>query len=369
MSGDCLDICMVGLTLSSSWGNGHATTYRALIRELARRGHRVTFFEHDKPWYRDHRDMPQPPWCKLHLYQSVAELQDRYRPRIAAADVLVQGSYVPEGVAVATWLLQSAKGVTVFYDIDTPITLAKLERGDHEYIAGHLLGGFDLYLSFTGGPTLDKLQQRYGVKRPRTFYCSVDPELYSPIDEPLQWDLGYLGTYSQDRQPVLERLLVQPARQWAEGRFVVAGPSYPPRLQWPANVQRIEHVAPSEHRRFYGRQRFTLNVTRADMVRAGWSPSVRLFEAAACGVPIISDTWPGLEQLFTPGEEIVVAPSTHQVLQVLGSMPEEQRQHMVRRARARVLAQHTAGHRARQFEQLVRAVQAEKGATAGLAAP
>ncbi len=224
------------------------------------------------------------------------------RQAVRHADLVIVGSYVPDGVEVGRWAIATAQGVTAFYDIDTPVTLAKLERGDTEYLSPDLIRRYDMYLSFTGGPTLQRLERQYGSPMARALYCSVDPERYHPEPAEPRWDLGYLGTYSDDRQPTVDRLLVEPARAWGEGRFVVAGPQYPGSIVWPANVARIEHLPPADHSAFYNAQRFTLNVTRADMIAAGWSPSVRLFEAAACGTPIISDWWAGLDSLFDPGQ-------------------------------------------------------------------
>lgn len=345
-----LRFVFIGLTITSSWGNGHATTYRGLVRELVARGHDVLFLEHDKPWYAAHRDLPQPPWGRTELYASVADLQQRFGPAVAGADVVIVGSYVPEGVAVGAWATHTATGVCGFYDIDTPVTLAKLARGDYEYLSLELIPAYHLYLSFTGGPTLAKLERVYGSPRAVPLYCSVDPGLYFPEPTELQWDLGYLGTYSADRQPPLERMMLSAARQWDAGRFVVAGPQYPSEIRWPLNVQRIEHLPPAEHRRFYNRQRFTLNVTRADMVAAGFSPSVRLFEAAACGVPIISDPWEGLDTLLTPGEQILISHGPIDTLRYLQQISESDRLAIGAAARERILSSHTAAHRAAELE-------------------
>jgi spore maturation protein CgeB len=243
-----------------------------------------------------------------------------------------------------------ARGATAFYDIDTPVTLAKLARGDFEYVTPAQISRYDLYLSFTGGPLLARLEREYGSPAARVLYCSFDPELYFPEDQPLTWDLGYMGTYSADRQPTVERLLLAPARAWSRGRFVIAGPQYPREIRWPKNVDYKAHLAPAEHRAFYNRQRYTLNVTRADMIAAGWSPSVRLFEAAACATPIISDRWRGIETLFLPGREILLADSRADVLRALRETTEAERTAMGIRARARVVAEHTAAHRAEQLE-------------------
>ncbi|MDQ3032162.1 MAG: glycosyltransferase [Myxococcota bacterium] len=348
------DYVFLGLSITSSWGNGHATTYRGLLRELAARGHRVLFLERDLDFYADNRDLPDPPYCTTQLYRSVDELRALYAREVREADLVVVGSYVPEGVAVGRWVTQTARGATAFYDIDTPVTLAKLARGENEYLTSALIPAFDLYLSFTGGPTLRALERRHGARRAEALHCSVDPALYFPEDVPERWDLGYLGTYSDDRQPTLESLLLEPARRWPEGRFHVAGPQYPAHLAWPANVEREIHLAPHEHRAYYRAQRFTLNVTRRDMIAAGWSPSVRLFEAAACGVPIISDWWEGLDSFLVPEREILIARGPDDALSMLRHIGEDERLRIAERARARVLAEHTAAHRAETLERLTR---------------
>jgi spore maturation protein CgeB len=343
-----MNIVFLGLSMTSSWGNGHATTYRGLVRELEKLGHEVVFLERDMPWYAAHRDLPNPPYSKTYLYANLEELQECYTQIVQDADIAIAGSYVPEGVAVGEWLITTAKGVTAFYDIDTPVTLAKLSRGDTEYLAPHLIPQYNLYLSFAGGKILQCLEQDYGSPMARALYCSVDPSLYYPEAQETRWDLGYMGTYSDDRQPTLNKLLLQPAHIWQEGRFVVAGPQYPDHISWD-NVERIDHLPPSQHRAFYNAQRYSLNVTRADMIQAGYSPSVRLFEAAACGTPIISDYWDGIETIFEFGTEILIAHTAEDVLQSLQEISEEERQEIGDRARQRILAQHTATHRAKEL--------------------
>jgi spore maturation protein CgeB len=363
-------LVVLGLSITSSWGNGHATTYRGLLREFARRGHEVAFLERDVPWYAAHRDLPNPVFCATRLYADPDELRRRHADLVAGADAVIVGSYVPDGVEVAGWVLDAARGLVAFYDIDTPVTLARLARGDREYLEPSLVPRFDLYLSFTGGPTLRRLEDGLGAPAARALYCSVDPAAYRPMPEvPARWDLGYLGTYSPDRQPKLEELLLAPARAWPGGRFAVAGPQYPRDVAWGANVDRAEHLPPPEHPAFYAAQRFTLNVTRADMVAAGWSPSVRLFEAAACGVPVVSDPWEGLPSLFRPGEEILLAETAGDVLRALRDLPEERRRAIGAAARARALAEHTAAVRARELEaHLLEAMGRKAGRRTGAAA-
>ncbi len=339
----------LGLSITSTWGNGHATTYRGLLKELAKRGHKCTFLERDVPWYSANREFEELPYADVRLYRSLDELKERFGGMIRSADVVVVGSYVPDGIAVGRWITSVATNITAFYDIDTPVTLAALKAGKCEYISRDLYPKYDLYCSFTGGPTLDYIERELGSPCARALYCSVDPSLYYPEPQPARWDIAYLGTYAADRQPALENLLLSVARQNRTRKFAVAGPQYPETIQWPRNVKRISHLPASEHRRFYNSQKFALNLTRRDMVRAGYSPSVRLFEAAACGIPILSDVWPGLETFFTPSSEILLVPSTARVTSYL-QMPSDQRLEVGEKARRRTLRFHTAAVRAGEFE-------------------
>jgi spore maturation protein CgeB len=357
-----LDLVFLGPSLSSSWGNGHATTYRALLRGLAARGHRLLFLERDVPWYAAARDLAQPEFCRLELYHSLADLEARFGACIAAADAVVVGSYVPDGVAVIDLVLDRAPQLCAFYDIDTPITVAALQDDRCAYLAARQVPALDLYLSFTGGPLLQRLEQRFGARLACPLYCSVDAARYRKQAMPVHWDLGYLGTYAEDRQPALRRLLIEPARLLPERRFVVAGSQYPPSIDWPANVERIEHVSPADHPTFYCRQRFTLNVTRADMVRCGWSPSVRLFEAASCGTPIISDRWDGLDALLPDGEAVIVADGCEDVVAALRGADAANRDRISANARAIVLAHHTGEARARELESWIEAAREGKAA-------
>ncbi len=327
-----------------------------MLRALAARGHDILFLECDRPWYADHRDLPDPGFCRLSFYDHPADL-GRWRSEIAAADLVIIGSYVVDGVAVAE-LVRPWASLLAFYDIDTPVTLAALARGEHAYISPAVIPLYDLYFSFTGGPTLRLLETRYGARAAHALFCAVDPALYAPSAQPGEprWQLGYLGTYSTDRQPTLERLLIEPARRAPAWRFVVAGPQYPEDIDWPENVDRLEHLPPSEHAGFYNSLAWTLNVTRADMIAAGYSPSVRLFEAAACATPIISDSWPGLGDFLTFGREIVVAETPAQVLATL-AWSEKRRRGLGVAARERILQAHTADHRAATLEAAVASVE------------
>ncbi|MBP2550663.1 spore maturation protein CgeB [Neorhizobium galegae] len=364
MSTKPLDIVILGLALSSSWGNGHATTYRALLRGLGAEGHRVLFLERDVPWYADHRDLPEPDFCELIYYSDIDAMLAQYGARIRKADAVIIGSYVPSGRELIDKVVALQPKLFGFYDIDTPVTLSMLERGEEEFLAKRQIPLFDAYFSFTGGPILTQLERRFGATKALPLYCSVDADRYGPTREAPVWDLGYLGTYSPDRQPTLEKLLIEPARRLPQMRFVVAGPQYPDTIEWPDNVERIDHLPPTEHASFYSRQRFTLNVTRADMIAAGWSPSVRLFEAAACASPIISDEWPGLSDLLPDGEALLIARDSEDVVAALSGMDEGRRLAIAEAARTRVLEGHTGVARARELAAALRALPASRRSSA-----
>lgn len=344
-----MKIVFIGLTVSSSWGNGHATTYRGLLGELSAQGHDVYFLEHNKPWYSNNRDFDTSEDYNLIFYQSVSELKHQHAKLVQSADMVIVGSYVPEGVAVSQWVMRQAEGVKAFYDIDTPVTLQKLDNNDEEYLSKDIIPQFDLYLSFSGGEVLEILEQEYGARNARALYCSFDPDMYYPIDTKKKWSLGYLGTYSDDRQPTVNTLLIDVAKKRDDQSFVVAGPGYPENIQWPDNVSRIDHLPPEKHREFYNQQKFTLNVTRQAMIRLGYSPSVRLFEAAACGVPIISDYWKGLTDLFEKDKEIFIATNADDIIRIFEETSEQERRRVGEAARKKVLHSHTAAHRAQEL--------------------
>ena len=351
-----MKIVMYGLTITSSWGNGHATTYRSLCRALSRRGHRITFVEKDVEWYRSNRDLPRPDFCNVHLYQTWSDDTASLLALSQDADVILIGSYFPDAIELIQRFSEQRTPPVLFYDIDTPITVSHLRAtGATSYLRSDLIPAYSAYLSFTGGPLLQELEAAFKARRALPFYCSVDPEIYEPsgVSAAFGCDLSYLGTYAPDRQPALSEFIDKTASLDPSSRFIVAGPQYPADLNWQPNVRRIVHLAPSDHPSFYSSSRFTLNLTRHEMIVAGWSPSVRLFEAAACGVPILSDTWEGLDSFFTPNEEILTPARAEDVVDILRNYTQSGRDQVGRRARDRVLSEHTSEHRAIQFEEIV----------------
>jgi len=344
-----MKIVFIGLTISSSWGNGHATTYRALLEELVNIGHDVYFLEHDMPYYAKERDFSSGQPYSLIFYSSVEDLQSSYYKLVSEADLVIVGSYVHQGPQVIDWVLDTATNSCAFYDIDTPVTLDKLENGDYEYLRPDQISEFDFYLSFSGGKALQILENEYQAKKALPLYCAVNPAIYRPLDSQKKWLAGYLGTYSEDRQRNLELLLIKTAEILENNEFVIAGPGFPDADEWPENIEWIDHLSPEFHIKFYNSQVCTINVTRKAMRNLGHSPSIRLFEAAACGIPIISDEWEGLSDFFEPEKEIFICNTTLQVIQLLESLSVEELLKVGEAARERVLKEHTAAHRANQL--------------------
>ena len=342
-----MKIVIFGLTLSSSWGNGHATLWRGLCRALVHRGHRVVFFERDVPYYAAHRDLHALPGGELQLFSDWADAVPLARSHLADADVAIVTSYCADGIAATELALASPAHLRVFYDLDTPVTLDCLQSGRPvDYIGPRGLADFDLVLSYTGGRALEELKTRLGARRVAPLYGSVDPTVHRPVapDDRFRADLSYLGTYAADRQATLETLFIEPARRLPQQRFLIGGSMYPPAFPWTPNIFFVHHVDPSQHPAFHGSSRLALNVTRRAMKEMGYCPSGRLFEAAACGVPILSDEWEGLGLFFRSGEEIIVAETSEEATAALQIDPLEFRR-IALQARERVLAEHTAAHR------------------------
>lgn len=360
-----MKIVIFGLTVSSSWGNGHATLWRSLCRALARRGHRVVFFERDVPYYAEHRDLSELEGGELVLYDSWAGALPAARRALAGADAALVTSYCPDGPEASTLVLDSGARVRAFYDLDSPVTLARLEAGEPvPYLPDGGLGGFDLVLSYAGGRALEGLRTRLGARRVAPLYGSVDPDEYRPARRPAggRHALSYLGTYAEDRQPALDRLLLEPARRLGGETFLIGGSLYPAGFPWGPNVWYRPHVPPADHPAFYAASRLTLNVTREPMVRSGHCPSGRLFEAAAAGAALLTDAWDGLEQFFTPGEEIVRVATTEDVLDAI-ALPDETIDRIARRARERALDEHTGDRRAAELVALLASVASRHAPT------
>ena len=347
-----MKLVVFGLSVTSSWGNGHATLLRGLFRALARRGHKVVFFEKDLPYYAAHRDPPEVWSCRTILVSGWGETWAAARAELSDADVVMTTSYCPDARLVDEMVFSSPVPLKVFYDLDLPVTLDRAKRGEPSTISARAASPILSVISFTGGEAVVRDACSFlGARRVVPLYGSADPEVHRP-EAPIpryRGLLSYLGTYAADRQPCVETLFFEPARRMSHGSFVLAGPLYPENLRGGANVNYFPHVSPSEHGAFYGSCTMTLNVTRAAMKHYGHCPSGRLFEAAASGAVILSDRFEGLDRFFEPGRRILVATTSEEAMEVI-ERPSSSLVELRTRARARVIEQHSAEARAREFE-------------------
>lgn len=351
-----MKIVVFGLTVTSSWGNGHATLWRGLIRALAALGHRVVFFERDVPYYAMNRDLVALPGGELVLYREIADVEARMRGELSDSDVAIVTSYCPDALAATQLALARARPLKLFYDLDTPVTLARLREGERvPYLGADGLAGFDLVLSYTGGAALAELERRLGARSAAPLYGHVDPQAHRAVTPVARYraELSYLGTYAADRQQSLEALFVTPAQRRPELRFLIGGAQYPHDFfPWSDNIYFVRHLPPEEHPAFFSSSRLTLNVTRHAMAAMGWCPSGRLFEAAACGTAILSDHWEGLDAFFAPGRDIIVARNADDVLAAL-DLSDAEIARIGAAARERALAEHTSMHRAKTLVGLI----------------
>jgi spore maturation protein CgeB len=365
-----MKIVIFGLTISSSWGNGHATLWRGLCRALAKRGHRVVFFEKDVPYYAASRDFFEIPGGDLILYEDWDSVRVRAEMELKDADVTMVTSYCPDGISAGDLLLSAPHATRVFYDLDTPVTFTRLDAGEPiSYISPRGLDEFDLVLSYTGGEALERLRTELGARRVAPLYGHVDPDVHRPVPSIHHYvsDLSYLGTYAADRQDTLQRLFIDPAACRPDRRFLIGGAQYPEDFPWQPNIHFMRHLPPPEHPAFFSSSRLTLNITRQAMAKMGWCPSGRLFEAAACGTPILSDFWEGLDSFFEPSREILIARDTEDAVTAL-DLTDAELKRIGKASRERALEEHTSERRAKELEILLEDSSSLSPSTGGSAA-
>lgn len=356
-----MKFAVFGLSITSSLGNKQATIYRALLKELHAKDHQIAFFERKNPYFDYNHDITGSDNFSICIYNSVEELYLKYLDTIRNADCVIVGSFVPEGLLVAELVCTETAGTKVFLDFDTPFTIEQLENRDYIYISGDLIKEFDLYLSFTGGDSLKILELVYSCNTARPFYGFIDPEIFYPESVEKKYDIGFLGTYCKSRKDKMRQLMFDAARAWSSGKFIVGGSAYPDLIGWPANVEKSGYIPQNELRHFYNQLRFAINISKADLCNAGFSTSFRLFEAAACGIPVISDQCEGMELFFKPGSEILITESKEDTLFYLRNLREEEIRMIGNNARKRVLMAHTSKHRAQELEQYITEVRAKAG--------
>lgn len=347
-----MNIVIFGLTVSCSRGNGHAALWRPLIKAMLQRGHRVTFYERQQAGFAASRDLHALGMgAQLRLYTDFAAARPGARRTVDTADLAIVSSRCPDSLEACDLALDSGATIKAFYDLDTPLTLG--EAGPPAYLPQRGLRDFDLVLSHTGGLALAQLKIRLGARAVAPLYPSVDPDFFVPCAGTEQFEsaLCYVGTYTEDRQDSLNRLFLQTAERMPSARFLIGGAGYPDDFPLPQNVGLARHVPSNMLRTFFCSSRATLNVTRGVMARYGYCPSGRLFEAAACGAPLLSDNWDGLDAFFEPGRELLRVDCAEDVVDAL-TLSDRELRRIASAARQRTLQDHTGACRVAELESL-----------------
>ncbi len=352
-----LDIAFFGSSLVSAYWNGAATYYRGIIRALAERGHRITFYEPDAYGRQQRRDMPDPVWARVVVY--AGEGEDgllRALTEASSANLIVKAS----GVGVFDELLERAvvemqrPGTLVaFWDVDAPATLDRVERNPEDPFR-QLIPGYDLILTYGGGDAVVKAYEALGARMCAPIYNALDPATHYPVDPDPRFaaDLGFLGNRLPDRESRVEEFFLRPAVALSDHRFLLGGAGWEDK-SLPANVNYVGHVYTQDHNAFYCTPRATLNINRESMARYGFSPPTRVFEAAGAGACLITDAWEGIEMFLEPGAEVLVARDGDEVIEHIKSLTPERAREVGQAAMRRVLVEHTYSHRAEQVESLL----------------
>ncbi|HEU5078952.1 MAG TPA: glycosyltransferase [Opitutaceae bacterium] len=352
-----LRIAFFGSSLVSAYWNGAATYYRGIVRALHHRGHRVTFFEPDAYERQEHRDIPDPDWATVRVYQpasadAVLDVVEEAR----GFDLIVKASGVgvfDELLESAVLELQSSTTRVIFWDVDAPATLDRLDRNaDDPFHA--LVPRYDFVLTYGGGDPVVEAYTAHGARRCVPIYNALDADTHFPVEADARFagDLGFIGNRLPDREARVDEFFFKAARALPRHRFVLGGSGWADKPR-PENVEYVGHVYTRDHNRFNCSPKAVLNVNRESMARYGFSPPTRVFEAAGAGACLITDAWVGVDQFLQPGKEVLVAETGDDVARLVESLSAEEAREIGRAGRRRILAHHTYEHRVAQLEKLI----------------
>ncbi len=356
-----MNIAFFGSSLVSAYWNGAATYYRGIIRALHEIGYRITFYEPDAFDRQAHRDIPDPDYARVVVYEaedeeSVIETVSRARD----ADLVVKAS----GVGVHDALLEKAvldlkspQRLVAFWDVDAPATLERM-RDDPDDPFRALVPEYSMVLTYGGGEPVVAAYESFGARRCVPIYNALDPTTHFPVepDPRFEGDLGFLGNRMPDRESRVWEFFFHPVRQLKDKRFLIGGSGWDQNVLEQDNVTYLGHVYTRDHNAFNCTPLSVLNITRDSMVRFGYSPPTRVFEAAGAGACLITDAWEGIDLFLEPGEECLVAESGDEVIEILEGLDAERARAIGEAARARMLSEHTYTHRATELDELLRGV-------------
>lgn len=362
-----LSIAFFGSSLVSAYWNGAATYYRGIIRALHQRGHRVTFFEPDAYDRQQNRDMADPPWARVVVYDATEEALFRALEQARSADVIVKAS----GVGIFDEILEEAVpqttrpgALSIYWDVDAPATLAHL-AAHPEAPLHRAIPRYDAVFTYGGGDPVVAAYEARGARVCIPVYNALDPTTHYPVtpDPRFNATLGFLGNRLPDREKRVEEFFLEAAAHLPEESFILGGSGWQDKPM-PANVQYLGHVYTKDHNAFNCTPRAVLNISRESMAANGFSPATRVFEAAGAGACLITDAWTGLEQFLEPEKEVLVACDGAEVAAAVSSLTPARAKAIGERARRRVLSEHTYQHRAAEVEAFLTGVDREGGSGA-----
>jgi spore maturation protein CgeB len=353
---DKMRIAFFGSSLVSAYWNGAATYYRGIVRALHERGHSVVFYEPDAWQRQEHRDMADPPWAKVAVYEATSDAALQAVEDARSADLIVKAS----GVGVFDELLEAAvldikttSNIVVFWDVDAPATLDRL-LGDANDPFASLISRYDAVFTYGGGEPVIRAYKNFGARQCVPIYNALDTSTHFPVppDHRFSGDLAFLGNRLPDREARVEEFFLKPTALLPNHRFLLGGSGWGDKPK-SLNVTYYDHIYTRDHNAFNSSPTAVLNVTRDSMARYGFSPATRVFEAAGAGACLITDEWEGIGMFFEPGREILVAANGEEVAEMVRSLSDYRAREIGAAALHRVLAEHTYAHRAEQVDALL----------------
>jgi spore maturation protein CgeB len=357
MTRPAMNIAFFGSSLVSAYWNGAATYYRGMIRALAGRGHRVTFYEPDAYGRQQHRDMADPDWARVVVYSADGTDAVRRCLRDAeGADVIVKASGVgafDELLEAAVPAMKTPANLVAFWDVDAPATLDRMRDNPADPFRP-LVSQYDVVLTYGGGGPVVAAYEAAGARRCVPVYNALDPSTHHPVppDPRFACDLGFLGNRLPDREARVEEFFLRAASALRDRAFLIGGNGWHDKSM-PANVRDVGHVFTADHNAFNCTPLAVLNVNRDSMARYGFSPATRVFEAAGAGACLITDAFVGVETFFAPGEEILVAVDGDEVAEHVRSLAPRRARQIGQAALKHALAEHTYDHRAALVEDVL----------------
>jgi spore maturation protein CgeB len=365
-----MNIAFFGSSLVSAYWNGAATYYRGLLRAMAARGHRITFYESDAFDRQKHRDLPDPYWAKVVVYSSKNpdELYQRL-DEARSADVIVKASgngVFDELLEEAVLSLRTGKNIIAFCDVDAPVTLDRMRANPADPFV-ELVPQYDLIFTYGGGKPVVDGYTRFGARHCVPIYNALDPSTHFPVepDRRFEGDLGFLGNRLPDREARVEEFFLRAAAQLPDRRFLLGGSGWQDKPM-PGNINYVGHVYTRDHNAFNCTPRAVLNVNRQSMASYGFSPATRVFEAAGAGACLITDDFVGVEIFFEPGEEILVARDGDEVAKHIRELSDGRAKKIGANALRRVLLEHTYDHRAALLEQVLNGIDVRRTQAEGI---